>query len=270
MATGEREHDGWTLTESGPQDAEHTLLLLPGGLATAAFYDDVIAEQALRHAPLRLVATTLPGHGGTTAPADVGLENYARMAARLAADLGCDVVVGHSLGANVAIEMACISEFRGSLVLLSPSFSRQDESRFLRALDRLAGVFGHLPFTAMLAMMGPAMTNMHVPAVRRDALLAEIRKNDPRFVRRAIRRYFEYLDRHGSVAQRLCDSGETSWVVFGGRGDVGLRDDERSLLTACPRVTLLVVPDAGHLTLNEKPARIAEIILDAVSGATTT
>ena len=34
------------------------------------------------------------------------MENYARLMAGLAADLGCDVVVGHSMGANVALEMA--------------------------------------------------------------------------------------------------------------------------------------------------------------------
>ena len=115
-----REHLGWVVYEYGPQGADHAVLLLPGALATAVFYDDLLAEPELRDAPIRFVATTLPGFGGTPAPDDLSMENYARLAGRLAADLGCDVVVGHSLGANVAIEMAAAGEFSGPLVLLSP------------------------------------------------------------------------------------------------------------------------------------------------------
>ena len=264
MVGREREHDGWTLSESGPPDAERTVLMLPGGMCTAAFYDELVAEPLLREAPLRLVATTLPGHGGTPEPADVSMEHYARATGQLARDLGCDVVVGHSLGANVAIEMARLGEFTGPMVLLSPSLSRQDESRFLRVLDRLAAGLGPLPFRGMLALTGPAMKDVGVPAERRDALAAELRRNDPRFVRRAIRSYLAYLDQHGSLADALCRSGVPTWVLFGDKGDVGLRDDERAMLDHCPTVTRLVVRHAGHLTLNEQPFQVAEVVLEAV------
>jgi hypothetical protein len=61
------------------------------------------------------------------------------------------------MGANIALEMAGSGAFSGPLVLLAPSFSRPDEAIFLRVLDRLARVLGHLPFAAMLKLMGPAM-----------------------------------------------------------------------------------------------------------------
>lgn len=269
MVSHERQHEGWTLAESGPLDAEHTVLLLPGGMSTAAFYDDLIAVPRLRQASLRLVATTLPGHGGTPPPADVGLENYARLAGKLARDLDCSVLVGHSMGANVAVEMARTAEFAGPMVLLAPSFSRQDEAVFLRVLDRMASVLGALPFRLMLALIGPAMKGVNLPAARRAELVEELRRNDPRFVRRAIRAYLEYLDRHGSLARPLCESGVPAWVVFGDDDDVGLADDERATLDACPSVTMVEVADAGHLTLNEQPARIAEILIEAVSRAGT-
>jgi predicted alpha/beta superfamily hydrolase len=58
------------------------------------------------------------------------MESYARVARTIMAECACDAVVGHSLGANVAIEMAIAGGFSGPLILLAPSFSRVDESRF--------------------------------------------------------------------------------------------------------------------------------------------
>ena len=257
-------HDGWIVRQAGPSDADRAVLLLPGALASAPFYDDVLAEPSLTGASVRFVATTLPGYAGTPALADCSMESIAASAAELAADFGCDVVVGHSLGANVALEMAGSRAFSGPVVLLSPSFSRQDESKFPRTLDRLARVFGPLPYRLMFAMIGPAMKSS-LPPARRDALIAELKQNDAGDVRRGTRRYLEYLDRHGSLVGRLCASGVRSWVVFGERDDIGLRDDERRGLEACGDVTLVTIPDTGHFALNDKPTRVAEIVLEAVS-----
>ena len=41
-------------------------MLLPGGLCTAMFYAELMTEPAL--ADIRLIAVTLPGHGGTMPP----------------------------------------------------------------------------------------------------------------------------------------------------------------------------------------------------------
>lgn len=264
--TQEQMHNGWMVRESGAPDADHAMLLLPGALASAPFYDDVLAEPALTGASVRFVATTIPGYAGTAEPPDLTIEAIARGAFKLAVDFGCDAVVGHSLGANVALEMAAANEFSGTLVLLSPSFSRKDESKFPRALDVLGRALGHLPYTLMFKMIGPAMKSS-LPVGRRDTLIAELKKNDPRAVRRSTRLYLEYLDRHGSLVPRLCDSGVRAWVVFGERDDVGLADDERRGLEACGRVTLVTIPDTGHFALTDKPARVAELMLEAVSSS---
>src|SRR4051794_28692998 len=93
-----KHHEGWELRESGPAGADHTVLLLAGALVTAAYYDDVLAEPTLTEASVRFVAATVPGFGGTQPPDDLSMGNYARLAGNLAADFGCDAVVGHSLG----------------------------------------------------------------------------------------------------------------------------------------------------------------------------
>jgi hypothetical protein len=63
-------HDGWVLHQSGPPDADHTVLLLPGALCTDAFYEDLIADPLLSGPSIRLVSTTLPGYGRTPRPED--------------------------------------------------------------------------------------------------------------------------------------------------------------------------------------------------------
>ena len=49
----------WDTVESGPPNAERTVLLLPGGMCSARSYAEVMAEPAV--GGLRLVAATLPG-----------------------------------------------------------------------------------------------------------------------------------------------------------------------------------------------------------------
>jgi pimeloyl-ACP methyl ester carboxylesterase len=257
----------WDRRESGPAGARDAVLLLPGGMCTAGQYQELMAEPEL--AGVRLIAVTLPGHGGTQAPEDVSVENYARLAATCAADLGCAVVVGHSMGANVALEMAGLGAFSGPLVLLAPSFSRRDESRFLRALDRLSRVLGHLPYAAMLKIIGAALKGIALPPARRDELVADLRKNDPRGMRQAIHCYLRYLDRYGSTAPRLGQSGVPAWVVHGERGDGGITRAERRALEGCAQVSVITIPGASHFTPNEEPALVAGLITQALARART-
>jgi pimeloyl-ACP methyl ester carboxylesterase len=268
VSASTREHLGWILHESGPPDAEHKALLLPGALCTAAFFEDVLADPRLAQAQVGFVTTTLPGFGGTPPLADLRMENDAQLAGRIASDLGCDVVVGHSLGGNVAIEMAAAGEFSGPLVLLSPSFSSEDEFKELRMINRIGRVPGvaQLAWFAMSKTISRAMKGSFPPA-RHDALVAEMQKNDWEFCRVKLREYFDYLDRQESLVRRLCDSGTTAWLAFGDHDDVGLTDDERRGLEGCPTLTMVAIADAGHMTLNDKPAKVAELILDAFAAA---
>src|SRR3954453_24039183 len=139
MLTG-MSYEGWDVRESGPADAQRTVLLLPGGMCTHVAFEPIIA--ALADAPIRVVAATLPGFGRTAYPADMTIENYASLAGKLAADVGADLVGGHSLGANVALEMAAAGAFEGPVLLLSPSFSREDEDTALGVMNAIGRVPG--------------------------------------------------------------------------------------------------------------------------------
>jgi pimeloyl-ACP methyl ester carboxylesterase len=257
----------WDIRESGPSDAESTVLLLPGGMCTSVFFEPIM--DALAAAPVHVAAATLPGFGRTPYTADFSVEHYASLAGQLAGELRADIVGGHSLGGNVALEMAAGGEFDGQMLLLSPTFSREDEAKALGVLDRLGAVpvVGHLVWLAMLKVM-PKSMGKRFPADRRDALVAGMANNDPRFCRRGVRSYYEYLDAHGSLVPRLCQSGVKSYVVFGDNDEIGLTDEERSGLEACASVTLVTVSDATHGLIIEQPARIAELILELVKKKT--
>ena len=104
----------------------------------------------------------------------------------------------------------------------------------------------------------------NLPKHRRDALAAELRRNDPRLVQRHIRLYLNYLDRHGSVARRLCESGARTWLVYGDHDEVGLTDTERAILDDCPRTTVRTIAGAGHLIPNTHPEAVAALIIQAL------
>ena len=252
----------WDTIVSGPAGAEHTVLLLPGGWCTAVFYTELMAEPSL--ADIRLVAVTLPGNGGTPAPSDLTIENYARLTAELAATLQCTAIVGHSNGANVALEMVGSGAYSGPVVLLAPSFSRHDDSLVIRIPDRLATVLGSLPFTALRSSMRFAVKGSPLPPDRLATLVAELQKNNPSFMRRGIHEYLRYLDRHGSVAARLSEAEVPAWVVHGETGDGGMTDAERRTLQAHPWIRIITIPGNSFFTPNESPTLVAGLVQEAI------
>jgi pimeloyl-ACP methyl ester carboxylesterase len=258
----------WEVRESGPVDAEHTLLLLPGGMCTTVAMEPIM--DALAPAAIRVVAATLPGFGRTWHPDDLSMENYAALATKLAADVGADVVAGHSLGANVALEMVATGSFDGPVALLSPSFSREDEAKEFRTMNSIGRVpgIGLLAWTAMLKVMPRAMKSK-LPAESADVFAADLANNDPRFCRDVVRNYFEHLDRHGSLVPRLCESSVEAVVAFGDADEIGLTDEERRGLEASPHVSLVTISDATHFMVVEQPAQIAKLICELAGVAST-
>ena len=255
----------WELREAGPVDAEHTVLLLPGGMCSAGSYAEVMAEPAL--ARTRLVAATLPGHAGAPPPDDYSVENYARLTAELATRVGADVVVGFSMGASVALEMVASGGFTGPVVLLGISLSAKDEPAFFRAIVRLGSVLGSLPAAVLVKGAASMVKRIPVSAERQGELREDFRKNVPQHMRSGLREYLRWLNRHERPAERLCRAGVPTWIVHAEKGDGGLTDDERRTLEGCPHAHLVTIPGAVFFLPNEVPERIADVILEAVAHA---
>lgn len=265
--------NGKVLKAGGADHPDHRVLCLPGGLCTAPFYDDVLAMPALAAHGVRAIATTLPGFGGVPFPPgfDASVEAHAAFAGNLARDLECDAVVGHSFGANVAIEMAAGGYFDGHLILLAPTFSPEDEMKGLETFNRI----GYVPVlrtlvTALLFRSFPKMLKGAVPADRVDRLAAEMASSKRSDIRTNLRRSYEYLYRHGTLAGRLCRSGARAEVVFGEDDEVGMTTAERSTLESCPTTRLNFVPDCGHMLINQNPEWVAQLIVNVVAAAPST
>src|SRR5690349_15967065 len=210
--------NGRILRAGGSEDPRHRVLCLPGGLCTAAFYDDVLAAPALAAGGVRAFATTLPGFGGVPFPAgfDASPEAHAAYAGELARDLDCDAVVGHSFGANIALEMAAGGHFDGPVILLAPTFSAEDEMKGLETFNRICYVPGLRSLvTALMFRSFPKMLAGWVPDDRLGRLAAEMASNDRSDIRINLRQSYRYLYRYGTLAGRLCRSGVRAEVVFG-------------------------------------------------------
>lgn len=254
---------GWQLFESGPPDAEHTVLLLPGGMCSARSYVELMQQPSL--SGLRLVAATMPGHAGAPSPDDYSHEAYGRTTADLVAETGAHVVVGFSMGANVALEMVEKQLFTGPTVLLGISLSLPDESALFISLVRLSRVLGRLPLALMKTAAGSMVKRIPVPPERRAELAADFRRTSTVDLRLGLREYLSWLESGEDHASLLCRSGVPTWVVHAEQGDGGLTGEERRTLEACPTVELVTVPGSVFFLPSEVPDQIASVISDAVA-----
>jgi pimeloyl-ACP methyl ester carboxylesterase len=255
----------WEIVESGPGDAQHTVLLLPGGMCSASSYAEVMAEPAL--AQTRMLAVTMPGHAGAPPPEDYSVENYARITAELAKSSGVDVVVGFSMGAAVAYEMVVSGAFAGPVVLLGVSLSAADEPLFFRAIIRLGRILGRLPAAVLKKGAASMVKHAPVPPDRQEQLRADFARNNTRDLRLGLQASLRWLHRDDDPARRLCKAGVPAWVVHAEKGDGALTAHERSVLEACPQVRVMTLPGKVFFLPNEVPGRIAEVIVQALAQA---
>ena len=253
----------WQLFESGPTDAQHTVLLLPGGMCSARSYLEVTQQPNL--AEVRLVAATLPGMAGAPSPEDYSHEAYGRITAELVEKTGADVVVGFSMGANVALEMVEKELFTGPTVLLGISMTEADEAAFLVNAVRLTRVLGNAPMALMKKGVPSMLKRLPVSPERRAELAEDFRRNDTTDMRLSLRAYMEWLRTGIDHAALLCRSGVPTWVVHAEKGDGGLTDAERRTLEACPTVRVVTIPGSVFLLPNEVPDQVASVIAEAVA-----
>ena len=246
----------------GPEDAERSVLLLPGGANAARSFDLVMADPAL--SGVRLVATTMPGMAGAPLTDDVTIPGLARAAGELATAHRSDLVVGFSHGATVALEMVLSGTFPGPVVLLGISLTTEDEADFYRLAVRLSQKVGRWPLGILLRLVPLTARSSTIPAPHKRDLVEDLKQNRAADAVRVSSVYLDCIAADRDYASELATCSQRAWVVHAEKGDGGLTDSERATLEAADNVTL-VIPGSVFLLPDEAPDRIAAVIAEALS-----
>ena len=191
----------WETVESGPAGAQHTVLLLPGGMCSARSYAEVMAEPSL--AQTRLLAVTMPGHAGAPPPEDFSVESYARITAELAKSAGADLVVGFSMGADSRVRDGGLRGFRRPRRVARGQPVGADEPAFFRAIIRLGSVLGTLPAAVLKKGAASMVKPTPVPPERQEELRADFARNNIRDMRLGLQASLRWLHRDDDPARRL-------------------------------------------------------------------
>lgn len=255
--------ESWELLTAGPPGADRSVLLLPGGANAARSFSLVMADPSL--SGVRMVATTLPGMAGSPVTEDVSIPSLSRRASELAAARGCDVVVGFSHGATVALDMVLSGHFKGPVVLLGISLTTEDEARSFRAVVRASQKVGSWPMAALIRLMPLVVRSATTPALHKKELIEDFKQNKAGDSVLVYGEYLDYIAEDRDFAAELAASGNPVWVVHAERGDGGLTDSERSTLQAAPNVTLVTIPGSVLLLPDEAPQDTAAAIARALS-----
>jgi len=254
----------WEVLLSGPKDADRSVLLLPGGANAARSYDLVMADPAL--SGVRLVATTLPGMAGAPLTGDISIPGLARTAGELAKEHRCDVVVGFSHGATVALEMVLSGNFHGPVVLLGLSLTTEDDAAFFVRTVRLSQKVGRWPLGLLMWLLPLMIRSAKIPEPHKRELIEDLKQNKAGEAVRVSAKYLDYIAADRDYAGQLAASSIPAWVVHAEKGgDGGLTDAERATLESADNVTLVTVPGSVFLLPDEAPDQTAAVIATALS-----
>src|SRR5262245_48381727 len=261
---GKTMREAWELLIEGPEDADRSVLLLPGGANAARSFDLVMADPAL--SGVRLVATTLPGMAGAPLTEDVSVPGLARVAGELASAHRCDVVVGFSHGATVALEMLLSGTFDGPVVLLGLSLTTEDDAAFFVRTVRMSQKVGRWPLAILFGLMPVMVRSAKIPQPHKRELIEDLKQNRAGDAVRVCADYLDYVGADRDYAGELAGSGSPAWVVHAEKGgDGGLTDAERATLETAANVTLVTVPGSVFLLPDQAPEQTAAVIATALS-----
>ena len=181
---------------------------------------------------------------------------------------GCRVLVGHSMGAHVALDLMALDPQWADAVLLVSVGSDEVDPEFFRSrahayadLLRSEGIEGFAErFLSERRFMDSSGT-------LRNARLLErvICEGDPEALAACADDYLAYEELTGELVARIAPSATWAyWTVLAGRGDEPAIAWIPSARTTMPGSRVQVVEDVAHLLPTDCPDRVALEILRLV------
>jgi pimeloyl-ACP methyl ester carboxylesterase len=248
------------VTDSGPRDAP-ALVLLHGWAESLHIWDPDLAKLPAR---LRIVRVDLPGCGGSEAPTSgYSIGDQARQVARALQRLGVNdaVVAGHSMGADIAVQLAVDRpDLVSRLTLIDPPAAPGYSTPSL------------LVRSSVWPIVGPLAHNFSPTALKRRGLEIAVARGSPvpeqmvedleRVTWPAYEQGYDetqsWVERE-PVPDRLIASGRPALVIWGAEDQL-VSPDAARLFDPLPRTRVVRLPGIGHTAPLEAPTRTARLI----------
>jgi pimeloyl-ACP methyl ester carboxylesterase len=248
------------VTDDGPRRAR-AVVLLHGWTESLHIWDPDLPRLDRR---LRVIRVDLPGSGGSEAPTSgYSIPDQARQVARALDRLGVRraVVVGHSMGGDVAVQLAASRPglVSGLVLVDSPAAPGYQHPSFLIE-------------SSLWPIAGPLAHNFSTDSLKREALKVAVAPGAE-----VPQQMVDDEDRVTWPAYKQGYDGTNSWVderavpsrlrslhipvlVIWGRKDQLVDPDSVALYRSVPRVRAATLPGVGHTPPLEAPAATARLI----------
>jgi 2-succinyl-6-hydroxy-2,4-cyclohexadiene-1-carboxylate synthase len=247
------------------------LLLLHGFTGSAETWDPFRSRFETAY---RVAALDLPGHGGSSAPADAerySLPRFADDIARLldAMRIERTALLGYSLGGRAALHFAAAHGDRlTALVLESCSPGLADEKlreERRRSDEELAEFIERQGITAFVdhwESLSLWETQRSLTVDARSQLRRQRLRNDVRGLAGSLRG--AGVAAHPFLAERLADI-DVPTLLIAGEMDAKYAAIARKMEGSMRNARTLIIPDAGHAVHLEQPEAFAHAVLDFLS-----
>ncbi|MDH4220283.1 MAG: alpha/beta hydrolase [Candidatus Aminicenantes bacterium] len=264
-----RSCNGWLLIEERSEAPKFRVLALPGLMGSDVVFSKLMAEPSLAEAAVHIIAGNPPGFKGLPVPHDFdfSIESYAAIVESLAEAENIDLILGHSFAGNVLIEVAGRGRYKRRLMIISPSLEREAETKDLKNLDSMSrkplirGLFLWLTYL----MMKSAFTSYFDDEELLAAVVADAKKIPRSIARKVLMGYFDHIDKHGNLAERLATTQVPVYYLRGDQDDIKLTDENRARLEAYDRVKVFDIPGARHFAMTDNPAEVAKLIIQMLT-----
>jgi pimeloyl-ACP methyl ester carboxylesterase len=246
-------------------------VLLHGLGGSKADWKDV---ETILSRSFKVLRLDLPGAGGAPKP-DYGYEPDALAravsSAMKAAGIECAHIIGHSVGARVAGELAaCEPSCVDRLVLVSPlgavTYSLADKLKW-KAMSR-RGVLQSVPESSMrnASAYGFAVESPGKKAFIERALAARTGPEGAA-IARAVEKTVDGVLGAPPLVERLKGTKAPLLVLAGALDPLAPPDDSRALKIVRPDATFVELPRLGHYPMLEDPRRVADALRDFLLGS---